>query len=351
MGTRIAVARRKCCTASSTPRSPAVTTTTGTAAPSQKNEPKASWDSEAGTFNSRSTRSGVRKKVKRDPTNPTAVMRKSEVHTSDGISGCRRWPIRSATNLVNARESPRSNKLKYPITTHARLMIPRRSVPKPRLSTGKHTTATTTGKQLPKRFHRVLPARDRPLGTAVSKDVTSGSRFSDAKDISWGMVFILCLLRASEASARAFVSSRRFPSLQSPILPAPFRSRVRQTWCAEPIQAFLWLWRHSLKGFQLPLVENIADQLPQYARQSQRQRPLRSGLCLPSEAPSQAFAPRRKQSHERNAARPWRSRSLQDGPVAASATSLPHNRGHGPNPVLRRDYQDKGSPERPTECA
>ena len=77
--------------------------------------------------------------------------------------------------------------------THDRLMIPRRSVPSPRLSTGKHTTATITGKQFPKRFHRVLPASERPLGTTVSNDATSGSRFSDGKDISWELIFILCL--------------------------------------------------------------------------------------------------------------------------------------------------------------
>src|SRR5579859_4768889 len=301
MGTRIAVARRKCCTASSTPRSPAVTTTTGTAAPSQKNEPKASWDSEAGTFNSRSTRSGVRKKVKRDPTNPTAVMRKSEVHTSDGISGCRRWPILSATSLVSARESPRSNRLKYPITTHARLMIPRRSVPKPRLRMGKHTTATTTGKQFPKRFQSVLPASERPLGTTVSNGVTSGSRFSDGRGISSELIFILCL---GFALKQQFASFRRFPSLQSPILPAPFPSQVHRTWCAESSPAFPWLSRHCLKGFQLPPAENSGDLWPRCARQSQRQSLLRSGPSLPSEGRCRAVAPRHKQSPEPNAACP-----------------------------------------------
>src|SRR5579859_3286218 len=117
-------------------------------------------------------------------------------------------------------------------------MIPRRSVPNPRLSTGKHTTATTTGKQLPKRFHRVLPASERPLGTATSNDVVSGSRFSDDKAISSEVIFILCL---GFALKQQFASFRRFPFLQSPILPAPFPSQVHRTWCAESSPAFPWL--------------------------------------------------------------------------------------------------------------
>src|SRR5438270_8096091 len=100
-------------------------------------------------------------------------------------------------------------------------MIPRRSVPKPRLRMGKHTTATITGKQFPKRFHRVLPASERPLGTATSNDVVSGSRFSDGRDISWVVSFILC---PGSAIKQQFASVRRFPSLQSPLLHAPFLS-------------------------------------------------------------------------------------------------------------------------------
>src|SRR6478752_6817594 len=225
-----------------------------------------------------------------------------------------RCSILSATSLVNARESPRSNKLKYPITTHARLIIPSRSVPRPCFSMGRHTTATTTGKQLPNRFHRVLPARDRPLGITTSNDVVSGSRFSDAKEISSGIVFILC---PGFAMKQQFDSFRRFPSLQSPFLPAPFLSQVRRTWCGEPNQVFLWPWRHCLTSFQLPLVENSGDQLPRYTHRLRRQRQLHPDLSLPSEGRAPAFALRRKQNRGRNAASQWRSHNPQGRPVAA----------------------------------
>src|SRR5277367_2434619 len=90
-------------------------------------------------------------------------MSRSDVHTSAGISCSSPAPSFFATTCVSARPTPRSNKLAYPVTAHASVRTPKRSVPMFRIKYGTTGIATNKGAPVPRRFQIVFLASRRPL--------------------------------------------------------------------------------------------------------------------------------------------------------------------------------------------
>ena len=135
-GTRTAFTRSNRCAASSTPRIAAETITTGIAAASTRTAARASPCSPTGTFSACRTSQGASVATAAAPVAPSANIAASPVQTSGGISSSRPLASRLATAWVSARPSPRSKRLKYPSTAHARVRSPKRAVPSSRVSTG-----------------------------------------------------------------------------------------------------------------------------------------------------------------------------------------------------------------------
>ena len=86
----------------------------------------------------------------------------SDAHISRGISASAPRSMYSATNLLVASPSPKSNNAKCPMMAQASISTPKRSVPSPWINTGIAKMATTSGSAVPTKFHKVLRAMEAP---------------------------------------------------------------------------------------------------------------------------------------------------------------------------------------------